>query len=102
MGQLHAFTCPACGYRADVCGGKDIGLHAVLATVACRNCKALFDARADQEAADILVGGRTRGRLTGLTCPENPDHCVVQWRHPWACPKCGERMVKGGTTLCWD
>jgi hypothetical protein len=44
MGRTYWFECSKCGYRAHVSGRPDRGLDLLVRTVACRECKALFDA----------------------------------------------------------
>jgi len=44
MGRSYWFECSKCGYRAKVSGGADRGLHFFVQTVACNDCKQLYDA----------------------------------------------------------
>jgi hypothetical protein len=44
MGRSYWFECPRCGYRAKVSGRADRGLHLFVQTIACRDCKELYDA----------------------------------------------------------
>ena len=44
MGRSYWFECSKCGYRAKVSGGTDRGFHVFVQTVACRDCKQLYDA----------------------------------------------------------
>src|SRR5437763_8248377 len=44
MGRSYWFECSKCGYRAKVSGGADRGLHFFVQTIACRDCKQLYDA----------------------------------------------------------
>ncbi|HET7625268.1 MAG TPA: hypothetical protein VFM25_08380 [Verrucomicrobiae bacterium] len=44
MGRSYLFECPKCGYHATVSGGADHGNHLVVQTIACRDCRKLFDA----------------------------------------------------------
>src|SRR5438046_6851245 len=44
MGRSYWFECSKCGYRAKVSGGEDRGLHFFVQTIACRDCKQLYDA----------------------------------------------------------
>lgn len=43
MGRLFWFECSRCGYRATVSGGADRGLNFFTQTVACFDCKRLYD-----------------------------------------------------------
>jgi hypothetical protein len=44
MGRSYWFECSKCGYRAKVSGGADRGLHFFVQTIACRDCRQLYDA----------------------------------------------------------
>lgn len=44
MGRSYWFECSKCGYRAKVSGGPDRGLHVHIQTIACRDCRQLYDA----------------------------------------------------------
>lgn len=44
MGRSYWFECCKCGYRARVSGRPDRGLNLFVQTVACHECRALFDA----------------------------------------------------------
>ena len=44
MGRVYLFTCERCEYQARVSGGADDGYHCVTQTVACADCRALYDA----------------------------------------------------------
>jgi hypothetical protein len=44
MGRSYWFECSRCGYRAQVSGGADDGFNLRVQTIACRECKQLFDA----------------------------------------------------------
>jgi hypothetical protein len=44
MGRSYWFECARCGYRAKVSGRADRGLHFFVQTVACLDCKQLYDA----------------------------------------------------------
>jgi len=44
MGRSYWFECSRCAYRAKVSGGADRGLHFFVQTIACRDCKQLYDA----------------------------------------------------------
>lgn len=44
MGRTYWFECSKCGYRAQVSGKPDRGLNVFVQTVACADCKALYDA----------------------------------------------------------
>jgi hypothetical protein len=44
MGRSYWFECSKCGYRAKVSGGADRGFHFYVQTIACGDCKQLYDA----------------------------------------------------------
>lgn len=44
MGRSYWFECSKCGYGAKVCGRADRGLNCFVQTIACRDCKELYDA----------------------------------------------------------
>src|SRR6266436_5577247 len=44
MGRTYWFECSKCGYRAQVSGKPDRGLNFFVQTIACADCKALYDA----------------------------------------------------------
>jgi hypothetical protein len=44
MGRSYWFECGRCGYRAKVAGKADRGLNVFVQTVACQDCKELYDA----------------------------------------------------------
>ncbi len=52
MGRSYWFECSKCGYRAQVSGGPDRGLNFFLQTVACSDCRQLFDAVTRVRVAD--------------------------------------------------
>lgn len=66
MGRSYWFECSKCGYRAKVSGGADRGLHFFVQTVACHDCKELYDA------------------VTRLRVPEEPGmgKLLTNWRRP--------------------
>ena len=47
MGTCYQFRCESCGYDAQVSGGRDIGMQAVVRTMFCRGCC---------ELVDVLIG----------------------------------------------
>src|SRR5712672_1357393 len=44
MGRTYWFECSKCGYRTQVSGKSDRGLNFFVQTIACADCKALYDA----------------------------------------------------------
>jgi hypothetical protein len=43
MGTAYQFECPACGYSAHVCGGRDSGTEVALLTSVYGDCRVLVD-----------------------------------------------------------
>jgi hypothetical protein len=43
MGRSYWFECSKCGYRAKVSGRADRGIDFFVQTIACQDCKALYD-----------------------------------------------------------
>lgn len=63
MGRSYWFECSKCGYRAQVSGGPDRGLHFYSQTLACINCKRLFDAVTKVRVVEV-EGLGLRGSLS--------------------------------------
>jgi hypothetical protein len=78
MGRSYWFECSKCGYRAQVSGGPDRGHNFYLQTVACGNCKRLFDAVTKVRVPDTRAlearqaGSSWRQRLKFSQDPVNP------------------------------
>jgi hypothetical protein len=96
MGQLYHFSCPECGYRAEVSGGGDAGMMVLTTTIVCTDCRCLYD----------IVTAETEDQKPPkqheLRCPEFPTHKVIRWKNGDPCPKCGTQMVKGKMGCLWD
>jgi hypothetical protein len=43
MGRTYHFECPQCHYQACVSGGAEQGVNCSVQTVACKNCRELYD-----------------------------------------------------------
>lgn len=52
MGRSYWYECDRCGYRAKVSGGPDRGRDFFVQTIACRDCKELYDAVTRLRVAD--------------------------------------------------
>ena len=122
MGKTYQFECELCQYRVRVSGGADAGLDCEVQTVACRDCRELFD-----------VFTRVRRRVTAqskfpplrpeipplalrgisskssgwskieLACPVSDKHSVEPWKDPGRCPRCGCFLEKCGLPFrIWD
>jgi len=99
MGSSSDYICPKCGYKVHVCGGREVGMFAVLKTFSCKECRTLSDIRIGEYGEDF-----PEMDLVGLKCPECDSKDVKPWdsiKRP--CPKCGG-MMKANPTLevLWD
>jgi hypothetical protein len=52
MGRSYLYECPKCGYQATVSGSADTGFEFHVQTIACRDCRSLFDAVVRLRIAD--------------------------------------------------
>ena len=126
MGRYFEFTCRACGYKAVVSGGDDMGLLCVTTTIVCYDCKELLDVPVsfepwdeenDLSNAPIVCPGRPpSSELKNDDEDEygdedeeedeedysNPTHKVERWSHPGKCPRCGDTLEAGDCVLLWD
>lgn len=122
MGKTYVYECGLCHYRVKVSGGADSGLDCEVQTIACRDCRELFDVfmRVRRQAA---TAGRFKSRhleippvaLSGsparqagwqkfeLACPVDVKHHVEAWNDPARCPRCGNYLEKNGFPFrVWD
>jgi hypothetical protein len=122
MGKTYVFECGLCHYRAKVSGGADSGVDCEVQTIACRDCRELFDVfrRARGQAAPVgkfksgspeippvaLPGSPARAKgwqKFDLSCPANRKHFVEPWKDPGRCPRCGNFLEKSGFPFrTWD
>jgi hypothetical protein len=80
MGRSFLFTCPQCRYRAAVTGGVERGAHAIVQTLHCFECAALYEAPIRLRLADAQIDLRQRlqrGRM--LNRPLQLDRPVPAW-----------------------
>ena len=101
MGTSYLYTCGSCGYEAQVSGGRDIGMMAVVRTMFCRSCCELVDVLIGQCGLDGPTGDPEYDKDLG-TCPECRGAEVVAWVNGDPCPKCDGKMVKGDGIILWD
>src|SRR5712671_1505769 len=94
MGRSYWFECSKCGYRAKVSGGPDRGLHFFVQTIACLDCKQLFDAvtrlRVPDESGLMLgnsFSGLRRRRQSWQRTNLPPDFETVLNRLPFKAVK---------------
>jgi hypothetical protein len=114
MGRTYSFECPRCEYRVQVAGGVAEGIHFAVQTIACADCKALYDAvircKATPRQQDnppptapkfttVLNRLPLRGPRQWLkfkpACPVSPRHYIRPWKQPGKCPKCGTYLEPG-------
>ena len=93
MGATYRFSCPSCAYTAEVSGQPDFGMVAATTTIACKDCRELYDA----------VDGEFGQHTQPLLCPQNPSHRVTEWTHPGSCPRCGHGLARDEqSAVLWD
>lgn len=99
MGIKYRFICKNCKYTAQVSGGLDYGIIAVIKTKVCDNCL---------ELVDVLVGNTTEnekniGYIPDFEkCPECGNSDLFDW-YECLCPRCGEKMEKDCRNIIfWD
>ena len=122
MGKTYQFECELCQYRVKVSGGADAGLDCEVQTVACRDCRSLFDVftRVRRRATTTAklkplsleipplqlrtVPTQPPGwKKVELACPNSDRHRVEPWQDPGRCPRCGCFMEKSGLPFrIWD
>jgi hypothetical protein len=79
VGRTYHFECPHCQYRARVSGGTDGGVNCVIQTIACRNCRELFDVFTRVRKRDS--GAKAEAKMQRKMLPERlsiPPMMLVQ------------------------
>ena len=122
MGRTYLFECSKCGYHARVAGGAGEGIHFAIHTIACGDCKALYDAvvrfkpsaRQSENPPPVppafaALWNRLPPRGASLwlkfkpVCPVSVRHRVRLWKQPDKCPRCGNFMDTGALAFrIWD
>jgi hypothetical protein len=122
MGRTYSFECPRCEYRVQVAGGTDEGAHFAVQTIACTDCRALYDVVTRFKApprlkenppptapkfAAMMNRLPLRGPRQWLkfkpACPISPRHHFRLWKQPDKCPKCGTFLEPGALPFrLWD
>ena len=102
MGAHFMFTCSACGYSAEVSGGRDYGFVSITRTITCTVCKELVDVKVGE--VDARGDGATpqRSERKFHKCPNDPGHKVRAWSMRLGCPRCSAKMTSGPATVLWD
>jgi hypothetical protein len=102
VGTSYEFVCTKCGYTAEVSGGRDYGMMAVIRTMICDPCKELVEVRIGRYGKDGPTGDPEFDKQLGL-CPVCDSATVRPWPRHRPCPKCGGRMTKdANSSIMWD
>ncbi len=101
MGTSYQYTCENCGYEAQVSGGRDFGMVAVVRTMFCRGCRELVDVLIGQYGLDGPSGDPDYDKDLGI-CRECQGADVVVWVDGDPCPRCEGRMSSGQGATLWD
>jgi rubredoxin len=101
MGAYYIFTCPECGYKAEIVGGQDRGISACLQTMICMNCSILVDVHMGRYEQDIQTGKEIFIPENGK-CPECFGTNLEAWEKHGPCPKCVGVMKRGEMVALWD
>ena len=102
MGQKFKFSCGHCGYTAEVSGGRDVGMLAVVRTMSCDDCKKLVDVLIGHHGEDGPLGDPEFDRDLNR-CPLCQGSRVISWARYSSCPNCGKTMERDQEpTILWD
>jgi hypothetical protein len=122
MGKTYLFECGLCHYRVKASGGAAAGVDCEVQTVACSDCRELYDIFTHVRRQSTPVGKFKAlhpeippAALTGsparkrdwekppVICPRDPKHRVAPWNDPGRCPRCGNFLEKSGLAFrVWD
>lgn len=99
MGSSRDYICSNCGYSAHVCGGREVGMYAVLKTFSCKECHTLFDIQIGEYGQDYADRVQEE-----LRCPECNSSNIRPWNPiKCQCPKCGIKMKADPMSeVLWD
>ena len=101
MGTKFEFVCQQCGHSAEVSGGRDVGMVAVVQTMVCQDCKELVDVLIGKQGREGPTGDPDYDRNLGR-CPRCEGVGLITWDDSRPCPRCDSEMIKGGTIALWD
>lgn len=123
MGRSYLFECPKCTYKTTVSGGVDHGQDCTVQTIACRDCRKLFDAIIRLRVLSSTKSSKLQGENFPTTpppfeevvsrlplpksrgfrwfdfkpqCPVSKSHRVEVWNNPGKCPVCGSFLERDG------
>ncbi len=71
MGEIYKFTCPQCGYSAEVSGDVDCGYISVTTTILCKECTTLYDVEIGKALGD-------KEPFKDPACPRGRQHTVLK------------------------
>ena len=103
MGTSYGFICEKCGYRTQVCAGKDFGFVAVLETKVCTSCKEIVDVWIGREGVEGPTGNPEYDKRLNV-CPSCGSADLEDWTEETPCPKCGGVISEDPSTgpVLWD
>lgn len=103
MGAKFNFVCPGCGYIAKwVSGRRDVGMIAVVRTMACEDCEAVVDVLIGRDGKDGRTGDPNYDKELNI-CPQCQGSRLYPWPSKHPCPKCDAKMIKDETSMMfWD
>ena len=102
MGQKFYYSCGNCGYTAEVSGGRDVGMLAVVRTMVCADCEELVDVLIGHHGGDGPLGDPEFDRDLNQ-CPLCQGSSVTPWARNLPCPNCGEKMKRDeDPSILWD
>lgn len=125
MGRTYVFQCSHCEFQTKIVGGADSGFHCAIQTIACADCRKLYDIAVKLRVPEnstkptalnplgppfdptkLLRYGqpkRTKWLTLPLRCPVGEKHHVEKWQTPGRCPRCGNFMECDGLPYrIWD
>jgi hypothetical protein len=108
MGTRYLFTCPSCGYSAEVSGGNDAGVSCAQTTISCETCRELRDVLISTDPSVVRQDEsghplKPDWEPPELKCPASGDHKIKWWSHPGLCPRCGDILEKHEDKfVLWD
>ncbi|MEN6487056.1 MAG: hypothetical protein ABFD98_19430 [Syntrophobacteraceae bacterium] len=101
MGFRYRYVCPACGYAVSVAGGDDYGFMGTTTTIACVECRRLYDVQIFNMGPCKMLPDADL-KMKPPACPRSRKHSVRKWSHPGPCPNCGKIMEREERTSFWD
>jgi len=98
MGRTYQFECTKCGYRTQVAGGSESGLHVAVQTIHCLDCRELYDA-----VTELKVPATPTARLSRWKLKPSPFDLGPSDEKPPTFAAALNRMVVGrGKSFRWE